>query len=164
MKNIAIFCDGTWQDLNQNIPTNVARLARSVAAQTTATADAPACEQFVYYDSGVGVGEGILNDATPPHRRRLGQGSRCQDHARLQCSGPELLTLRPHLHFWFFAWRLYRAQPGRAAAQMLDRQARKHQRSRPRTRSLSQQQAGFARGDGVQAEILPPRRCLRWET
>jgi uncharacterized protein (DUF2235 family) len=74
MKNIAIFCDGTWQDLNQNIPTNVARLARSVAAQTTPAANAPACEQFVYYDSGVGVGEGILNDATRLIGGGLGKG------------------------------------------------------------------------------------------
>jgi uncharacterized protein (DUF2235 family) len=74
MKNIAIFCDGTWQDLNQNIPTNVARLARSVAAQTTATAATPEIEQFVYYDSGVGVGQGVLDDATRLIGGSLGKG------------------------------------------------------------------------------------------
>ncbi|HXJ01827.1 MAG TPA: DUF2235 domain-containing protein, partial [Micropepsaceae bacterium] len=74
MKNIAIFCDGTWQDLSQNIPTNVAKLARSVAPQTTAAAGSTPYEQFVYYDSGVGVGEGVLNDATRLIGGGLGEG------------------------------------------------------------------------------------------
>jgi uncharacterized protein (DUF2235 family) len=74
MKNIAIFCDGTWQDLGQKIPTNVARLARSVAAQTTAKPDAPAVEQVVYYDDGVGVGEGVLDGATKLIGGGLGAG------------------------------------------------------------------------------------------
>jgi uncharacterized protein (DUF2235 family) len=74
MKNIAIFCDGTWQDLGQNIPTNVARLARSVAGQTTATATTPACDQVVYYDDGVGVGQGVLDGATRLIGGGLGQG------------------------------------------------------------------------------------------
>ena len=74
MKNIAIFCDGTWQDLGQNIPTNVARLARAVSSQTTAAAGATPHDQFVYYDSGVGVGEGVLNDVTRVIGGGLGKG------------------------------------------------------------------------------------------
>ncbi|HEY4263924.1 MAG TPA: DUF2235 domain-containing protein [Micropepsaceae bacterium] len=74
MKNIAIFCDGTWQDLTQNVPTNVARLARSVAAQTKATDKTPACEQFVYYDTGVGVGQGVLDGATKLIGGSIGKG------------------------------------------------------------------------------------------
>ena len=74
MKNIAIFCDGTWQDLSQSIPTNVARLARSVAPQTAAGPDSVRSQQFVYYDDGVGVGEGVLNAATRVIGGGLGKG------------------------------------------------------------------------------------------
>ena len=74
MKNIAIFCDGTWQSLSQSVPTNVGRLARSVAAQTTARPDSARCEQFVYYDDGVGVGQGVLNAATRLIGGGLGEG------------------------------------------------------------------------------------------
>lgn len=62
MKNIAIFCDGTWQSLGQPNPTNVSRLARCVAPESPATAADPAMPQVVFYDDGVGVGEGVLND------------------------------------------------------------------------------------------------------
>jgi uncharacterized protein (DUF2235 family) len=74
MKNIAIFCDGTWQELSQNVPTNVARLARSVAPQTTAVAGSTPCEQIVYYDNGVGVGAGVLDGATKLIGGGLGAG------------------------------------------------------------------------------------------
>jgi uncharacterized protein (DUF2235 family) len=74
MKNIAIFCDGTWQDLGQSIPTNVARLARSVASQTAATPDAATYDQVVYYDDGVGVGQGVLDGATRLIGGGLGEG------------------------------------------------------------------------------------------
>ncbi len=55
MKNIAIFCDGTWQSLGQPFPTNVALVARAVAANKEQY------PQLIYYDDGVGVGEGVLN-------------------------------------------------------------------------------------------------------
>ncbi len=58
-KNIAIFCDGTWQHLNQRNPTNVGRLARAVRATT-----AGGNTQFVYYDDGVGVGQGVAEVTT----------------------------------------------------------------------------------------------------
>lgn len=74
MKNIAIFCDGTWQNVSQKIPTNVARLARSVAASSAATPQMAACEQVTYYNDGVGVGEGVLNAATRLIGGGLGEG------------------------------------------------------------------------------------------
>jgi uncharacterized protein (DUF2235 family) len=58
MKNLAIFCDGTWQYLDQPHPTNVAKLARTVLPQT-----AQGTPQFVYYDDGVGVSQGALSSA-----------------------------------------------------------------------------------------------------
>ena len=61
MKNIAIFCDGTWQNLGQRFPTNVTRLARAVLP--TDTEQDAKREQVVYYDDGVGVGQGVLDDA-----------------------------------------------------------------------------------------------------
>ncbi len=68
MKNIAVFCDGTWQSLGQPNPTNVSRLARCVAP---AAAGMP---QVVFYDDGVGVGEGVLNDVVKIVGGGLGKG------------------------------------------------------------------------------------------
>jgi uncharacterized protein (DUF2235 family) len=73
VKNIAIFCDGTWQNLGQSVPTNVGRLARSVAP-TAASPSEGVYDQFVYYDDGVGVGEGVLNGATRIIGGGLGEG------------------------------------------------------------------------------------------
>jgi len=53
-KKLAIFCDGTWNDLSLDATTNVVRLAKCVAAQS-----ATGVEQIVYYDEGVGVGSNI---------------------------------------------------------------------------------------------------------
>jgi uncharacterized protein (DUF2235 family) len=74
MKNIALFCDGTWQSLDQSVPTNVARLARAVAPQTKGVPGVAPGTQFVYYDDGVGVGQGILNKATQLIGGGLGEG------------------------------------------------------------------------------------------
>lgn len=49
-KKLAVFCDGTWNDLRKDIPTNVVRLAKCVA-QRSGDGD----PQIVYYDEGVGV-------------------------------------------------------------------------------------------------------------
>ena len=53
-KKIAIFCNGTWNSLDTATLTNVARLAKCVAAH-----DVHGTPQIVYYDDGVGVGDGI---------------------------------------------------------------------------------------------------------
>jgi uncharacterized protein (DUF2235 family) len=58
-KNIAVFCDGTWQSLSQWLPTNVSCLARSVSP-----AQSDGCPQLVFYDDGVGVSDGVLPEAT----------------------------------------------------------------------------------------------------
>lgn len=69
-KNITIFCDGTWQSLGQYYPTNVSCLARCVApAQSTS-----GVPQLVYYDDGVGVPEGVLNQATKLLGGGMGEG------------------------------------------------------------------------------------------
>lgn len=68
-KNLAVFCDGTWQHLDQPIPTNVNRLARCVASH-----DAAGTPQVVRYDDGVGVGTGILNEATQLIGGAFGEG------------------------------------------------------------------------------------------
>ncbi|HEY7901321.1 MAG TPA: DUF2235 domain-containing protein [Caulobacteraceae bacterium] len=61
MKNIAIFCDGTWQNLSQRYPTNVTRLAR--ATTPVAKDGAREVPQVIYYDDGVGVGNGVVDSA-----------------------------------------------------------------------------------------------------
>ena len=53
MKNIAVFCDGTWNSTDAQHPTNVVRLAQAVAPVTTA-----GLVQQVIYVPGVGVGRG----------------------------------------------------------------------------------------------------------
>jgi uncharacterized protein (DUF2235 family) len=71
-KKLAIFCDGTWNDLSINNATNVVRLAKSVAAM--ADGGTP---QIVYYDEGVGVGSNvswIVDKATKYIGGALGRG------------------------------------------------------------------------------------------
>ncbi|HKD22981.1 MAG TPA: DUF2235 domain-containing protein [Rhizomicrobium sp.] len=69
-KNIALFCDGTWQHLGQPTPTNVASLAHSVTPAEKATG----CPQVVFYDDGVGVAEGVLPEATSLLGGGMGEG------------------------------------------------------------------------------------------
>ena len=69
-KNIAIFCDGTWQSLSQWFPTNVSCLARSVAPAQRENG----CPQIVFYDDGVGVSDGVLPEATKLLGGGMGEG------------------------------------------------------------------------------------------
>ncbi|ETS83897.1 hypothetical protein PFICI_05773 [Pestalotiopsis fici W106-1] len=58
-KRLVVCCDGTWQSSVsglKNIPSNVTRLARSIADHGM-DANGRVCEQIVYYDSGIGTGE-----------------------------------------------------------------------------------------------------------
>ena len=68
-KNIAVFCDGTWQHIDQPVPTNVNRLARCVLP-----CDGAGTPQVVRYDDGVGVGTGILDGATELIGGAFGEG------------------------------------------------------------------------------------------
>lgn len=73
-KKLAIFCDGTWNDLSMAEPTNVVRLARSVADRARDTART---QQVVYYDEGVGVAGNIswiIDRATRIIGGALGRG------------------------------------------------------------------------------------------
>jgi uncharacterized protein (DUF2235 family) len=69
LKNIAIFCDGTWQHIDQRYPTNVAKLARAVAPQA-----ADGSPQVIFYDDGVGVSQGAMDTATHLLGGALGEG------------------------------------------------------------------------------------------
>ena len=53
-KRLAIFCDGTWNDLRMASLTNVARLAKCVSRQGW-----DGRQQVVFYDAGVGVATGV---------------------------------------------------------------------------------------------------------
>jgi uncharacterized protein (DUF2235 family) len=53
-KRLAVFCDGTWNDLRMPSLTNVARLAKCVSRQGWDGVD-----QVVFYDAGVGVSTGV---------------------------------------------------------------------------------------------------------
>ncbi|KAF6815193.1 peptidoglycan binding domain-containing protein [Colletotrichum sojae] len=60
-KRIILCCDGTWQSSvtgRKNIPSNVTRLARSVAL-TGQDNDENPCDQIVFYSAGVGTGGGV---------------------------------------------------------------------------------------------------------
>lgn len=50
MKRIVIGCDGTWHDLKQAYPSNVAKMAQGVAAS-----DSHGVHQIVYYNEGLGT-------------------------------------------------------------------------------------------------------------
>ncbi|OLN86893.1 hypothetical protein CCHL11_04531 [Colletotrichum chlorophyti] len=62
-KRIIICCDGTWQSSatsRENIPSNVSRLARSIALTDKSEDDEqPEIQQVVYYSGGVGTGGGL---------------------------------------------------------------------------------------------------------
>ncbi len=58
MKRLTVFLDGTWQKLDQPDPTNIAKLAQSVAHT-----DSKGTEQIVYYDRGVGA-DSLTHKAT----------------------------------------------------------------------------------------------------
>ena len=51
MKRLIVCCDGTWQNLAQKTPTNIAQIAMHAANRSPADG----VEQIVYYDSGVGA-------------------------------------------------------------------------------------------------------------
>jgi uncharacterized protein (DUF2235 family) len=51
MKRLVVCCDGTWNEPDAAQPTNVCRIARSLAAR-----DGHGHEQRVFYDKGVGTG------------------------------------------------------------------------------------------------------------
>lgn len=53
-KRLAVFCDGTWNDLRMKDLTNVARLAKCVESRGW-----EGRRQVVFYDSGVGVATGV---------------------------------------------------------------------------------------------------------
>ncbi|EWG37758.1 hypothetical protein FVEG_01253 [Fusarium verticillioides 7600] len=58
-KRIIICCDGTWQSSVsglKNIPSNVTRLARSIA-RSGKDKDEKVWQQVVYYDAGIGTGD-----------------------------------------------------------------------------------------------------------
>ena len=58
-KRIVICCDGTWQSSVsglKNIPSNVTRLARSIA-RSGKDKDGKVWQQIVYYDAGIGTGD-----------------------------------------------------------------------------------------------------------
>ncbi|KAF5988433.1 hypothetical protein FCOIX_462 [Fusarium coicis] len=58
-KRIIICCDGTWQSSVsglKNIPSNVTRLARSIA-RSGKDKDEKMWQQVVYYDAGIGTGD-----------------------------------------------------------------------------------------------------------
>jgi uncharacterized protein (DUF2235 family) len=57
-KKLALFCDGTWNDLRMTDRTNVSRLAKCVAPRA-----ANGARQIVFYDEGVGVGANISKAA-----------------------------------------------------------------------------------------------------
>ncbi|MBN2545660.1 MAG: DUF2235 domain-containing protein, partial [Spirochaetes bacterium] len=50
MKRLIVCCDGTWQSLKSNHPTNVVKIAQAVKSS-----DKKGIKQIVYYDEGVGT-------------------------------------------------------------------------------------------------------------
>lgn len=57
MKRLVVCCDGTWQSLDNDWPTNVQRIAQFVMPTANNGPDGCDVTQIVYYDSGVGTGD-----------------------------------------------------------------------------------------------------------
>ncbi|WP_416670606.1 DUF2235 domain-containing protein [Egbenema bharatensis] len=55
MKRLVVCCDGTWQDLSKEYPTNVVKMAQAVKTEGTAI------PQIVFYGQGIGSGGELLN-------------------------------------------------------------------------------------------------------
>ena len=58
-KKIILCCDGTWQSSvsgKHNLPSNVTRMARTIAKAGRDREDNKIWQQVVYYDAGVGTG------------------------------------------------------------------------------------------------------------
>jgi uncharacterized protein (DUF2235 family) len=58
-KKIILCCDGTWQSSvsgKHNLPSNITRIARTIAKAGRDKEDKKVWQQIVYYDSGVGSG------------------------------------------------------------------------------------------------------------
>ncbi len=51
MKRLVVCCDGTWQDLETDYPTNILKIAQSTEASS-----ADGVAQIAFYDAGVGTG------------------------------------------------------------------------------------------------------------
>lgn len=57
IKRLIVCCDGTWQNLEKDYPTNVVKLAQAV--QTQGQDPNGAVQQVLYYDEGVGAEGGV---------------------------------------------------------------------------------------------------------
>jgi uncharacterized protein (DUF2235 family) len=55
MKRLVVCCDGTWQDLSKEYPTNVVKMAQAVKTKDTTI------PQIVFYGQGIGSGGELLN-------------------------------------------------------------------------------------------------------
>ena len=73
-KRIIVLCDGTWQSSVtglKNIPSNITRLARSIA-RSGKDASGKIWQQVAYYDEGIGTGD--LTDVEKKRQGGLGIG------------------------------------------------------------------------------------------
>ncbi len=76
MKRLIVCCDGTWQQLNSNYPSNVIKIAQAV--KSSASDGVP---QIVFYDEGIGVeSHKLLGGVTG-----LGIDENIQDAYRFLC-------------------------------------------------------------------------------
>lgn len=53
MKRLVVCCDGTWQSQNNQVPTNVFKIARAITS-TVQEESGKEISQILYYDSGIG--------------------------------------------------------------------------------------------------------------
>lgn len=70
MKRIIVCCDGTWQNLNTNYPTNVVKLIQALKPGTCVGKET--IPQITYYDEGLGTSQGIK---TSDMINRIGGGA-----------------------------------------------------------------------------------------
>jgi len=61
MKRIVVCCDGTWNQWTSKHPTNVVRIAQTVALTGPSDVPGRVIPQIVFYDEGVGTGGGLID-------------------------------------------------------------------------------------------------------
>jgi uncharacterized protein (DUF2235 family) len=83
MKRLVVFCDGTWQKLDNDYPTNVVKMAQAVRSF-----DKDGIPQIVYYGEGIGTDELVnkLGAGTLAAAFGWGIDEKIQDAYRFLCS------------------------------------------------------------------------------
>lgn len=92
MKRLIVCCDGTWQKLSSNYPTNVIKITQGI--KLLAEDKTP---QIVFYDEGIGTGNKVDKLLGGAFGKKIDQN--IQDAYRFLCLNLALLIQKKRLIF-----------------------------------------------------------------